>query len=84
MRRIARSSSGECRLVHLDRRSDHGLYRLKKVQGKKKRDAAIAETERLALEAEAEKAGTVAFTADPTDEDTPSNLLGDKDEDVIF
>jgi V-type H+-transporting ATPase subunit D len=60
------------------------LYRLKKVQGKKKRDAAIVETERLALEAEAEKAGTAASAAEPAVEETPSNLLGDKDEDVIF
>lgn len=55
------------------------------MQGKKKRDAAIAETERLALAEQAEKDGTAAAAAaPPADEETTANLLGDKDEDVIF
>jgi V-type H+-transporting ATPase subunit D len=57
---------------------------LKKVQGKKKRDAAVAEAERLALMKEAEKSGTMPQVAASGAEETPANLLGDKDEDVIF
>ncbi|KAG9125038.1 H(+)-transporting V1 sector ATPase subunit D [Ceratobasidium sp. 392] len=57
---------------------------LKKVQGKKKRDAAVAEAERLALAEQAEKEGTAASAPALVDEETRSNLLGDKDEDVIF
>jgi V-type H+-transporting ATPase subunit D len=61
---------------------DHGGWltrrRLKKVQGKKKRDAQAADAAK-ALLAEAEEAA-------PTDEgpSTNANLLDEKDEDVIF
>jgi V-type H+-transporting ATPase subunit D len=54
--------------------------RLKKVQGKKKRDAAAADVARAAIDA--------AETADAQPEDeggvTTGDLLNDKDEDVIF
>ena len=67
----------------LDEADREEFFRLKKVQGKKKRDAAIADAERIALAEEAEKSGTVAPVA-PADEAGSSYLLGDKDEDVIF
>lgn len=59
-------------------------YRLKKVQGKKKRDAAIAEAERLALLEAEEKAGTGPPAPEAIVPEGATNLLGDKDEDVIF
>ncbi|KAG8764201.1 H(+)-transporting V1 sector ATPase subunit D [Ceratobasidium sp. 423] len=70
-------------ISELDEADREEFFRLKKVQGKKKRDAAIAEAERLALLEEAEKSGGVPSVTAPADE-IPSNLLGDKDEDVIF
>ncbi|QRV86235.1 ATP synthase subunit D [Ceratobasidium sp. AG-Ba] len=71
-------------ISELDEADREEFFRLKKVQGKKKRDAAIAEEERLALAEQAEKAGTAVPATAPAVDDTPSNLLGDKDEDVIF
>ncbi|CEL52325.1 V-type proton ATPase subunit D OS=Neurospora crassa (strain ATCC 24698 / 74-OR23-1A / CBS 708,71 / DSM 1257 / FGSC 987) GN=vma-8 PE=2 SV=2 [Rhizoctonia solani AG-1 IB] len=68
----------------LDEADREEFFRLKKVQGKKKRDAAIAEAERLALQEEAKNSGGVPVVAASADDDAPSNLLGDKDEDVIF
>ncbi|KAG8718620.1 H(+)-transporting V1 sector ATPase subunit D [Ceratobasidium sp. 394] len=68
----------------LDEADREEFFRLKKVQGKKKRDAAIAEAERLAQAEQAEKDGTTIPVPALVDEETPSNLLGDKDEDVIF
>jgi V-type H+-transporting ATPase subunit D len=50
-------------------------FRLKKVQGKKKRDNATKESER---------AGFLDDEPLVESEDTPANLLADKDEDVIF
>jgi hypothetical protein len=55
--------------------------RLKKVQGKKKRDHAAAELEKQTL-AEADGAD-LPLTFDDGDE-TNTNLLSSKDEDVIF
>ena len=54
------------------------LSRLKKVQGKKKRDAETAEATRKALEAEGHK------DIQPTLAGGGGDLLGGKDEDVIF
>lgn len=58
----------------------HTTRRLKKVQGKKKRDAAVVDAARAAIDA--------AETADekPKDEGaaTTGDMLNDKDEDVIF
>lgn len=72
-------------ISELDEADREEFFRLKKVQGKKKRDAAIAEAERLALQEEAEKSGSAPPLASLAGDDAaPSNLLGDKDEDVIF
>lgn len=82
-RQIGRSSSGTAPRHLLS--DDGGLIniircRLKKVQGKKKRDAAAADAEKALLAAE---------TADiqPKDEgpvEASADLLSSKDEDVIF
>lgn len=56
------------------------IHRLKKVQGKKKRDAAIADAQK-ALLAKEDDGGTRDDSQDPP---APSNLLEDKDTDVIF
>lgn len=57
---------------------------LKKVQGKKKRDAAAAEAKRLA-EAPSDEAAPAAPAVDAMDESGGSaDLLSSKDEDVIF
>jgi V-type H+-transporting ATPase subunit D len=58
-------------------------HRLKKVQGKKKRDAAAAEElkRKLAIEAGEELAPPPTLI---DDEEGPGNLLAVKDEDVIF
>ena len=52
--------------------------RLKKVQGKKKRDAEVAEALRKALESSEEVSAAPDFSGGGGD------LLGSKDEDVIF
>ena len=60
--------------------------RLKKVQGKKKRDAAEAEAKRQALIA-AEKGtseGQEVIQEVPKDVEASADLLNSKDEDVIF
>jgi V-type H+-transporting ATPase subunit D len=55
------------------------FFRLKKVQGKKKRDTAARDAAQLALsESNPENA------VDENDEETTSNFLSNKDEDVIF
>ena len=57
------------------------LSSLKKVQGKKKRDADTAEAKRIAEEAE----GTAPNPAPPdSSESSAGDLLSSKDEDVIF
>lgn len=64
--------------------------RLKKVQGKKKRDAEAAEAKRIAdleaqsLESGPEVAAPPALEALEEEDDAPVNLLSSKDEDVIF
>lgn len=62
--------------------------RLKKVQGKKKRDADAAEAKRIAGLAEQDlEAATTAPTAPSdvlVDESAANNLLSTKDDDVIF
>ncbi|KAG8914454.1 H(+)-transporting V1 sector ATPase subunit D, partial [Tulasnella sp. 418] len=67
-------------ISELDEMDREEFFRLKKVQGKKKRDAQIAEEKRLkGLEGEqGEKLPEI-------DEETGvTNLLNDKDEDIIF
>jgi hypothetical protein len=65
----------------LDELDREEFYRLKKVQGKKKRDATIAE------EDSKKKAAEMALVQKPqqTEEDTAAeDVLGTQDEDVIF
>ena len=66
------------------------VVRLKKVQGKKKRDAEAAEAKRIAelttqsVESGPEVAAPSALEALEEEESAPANLLSSKDEDVIF
>lgn len=55
--------------------------RLKKVQGKKKRDAALAETKR---KAETEEKGKPEVVLEPDEGGGDTDLLSSKDQDVIF
>ena len=58
---------------------------MKKVQGKKKRDAAVADREREALKARKEAEGEDADLPPVESGDTGgADLLASKDEDVIF
>jgi len=64
----------------LDELDREEFYRLKKVSGKKERDAKAAEKERLAKKQEQGDASTAAL-----DNSVTEDLLADKDnEDVIF
>jgi V-type H+-transporting ATPase subunit D len=58
-------------------------FRLKKVQGKKKRDAEAAEA-RKKLEGEGQSDAADQTERIQLGEDAPSDLLNAKDEDVIF
>ena len=63
------------------------FIRLKKIQGKKKRDAGKAEAEKEALDARnqvQQEAGTVPQAEEVAEAGESSDLLGTKDEDVIF
>ena len=61
------------------------LCRLKKVQGKKKRDAETAEAaKRLKAAAEADTGGEFKRAETPPNTEQSGDLLNDKDEDVIF
>jgi|SRR5579862_2458602 V-type H+-transporting ATPase subunit D len=65
----------------LDELDREEFYRLKKVQGKKKRDAVQAEEEAKQKAAEINKEGKpIVSEADTTGED----ILGTQDEDLIF
>jgi len=66
-------------MSELDEMDREEFFRLKKVQGKKKRDAAAAEEKKAAE-------GVKSLVDDGAGEGGPavSNLLEDKDEDVIF
>lgn len=88
MRWIVRSSSGAPPYPYPHEHRSFKFFRLfhlrlKKVQGKKKRDAEAADAKKLAESANAE---TVAVpTAVDTDETSGGgDLLSSKDEDVIF
>jgi V-type H+-transporting ATPase subunit D len=59
------------------------MNRLKKVQGKKKRDAAARESAKLAEQANQE-ASEAHETIPTIDGEEGGNLLNSKDEDVIF
>jgi V-type H+-transporting ATPase subunit D len=56
------------------------IYRLKKVQGKKKRDTAARDAALALVEPPAEK----SFDAAVTGEEGSTDLLSSKDDDVIF
>ena len=61
--------------------------RLKKVQGKKKRDAEKAEAAKRIAEAEGAAGETgdgVKTREDPSTAETTGDLLNDRDEDIIF
>ena len=63
------------------------LVSLKKIQGKKKRDAGKADAEKAAQDARnyaQEGTGTVTQTEEVAETGESSDLLGTKDEDVIF
>ncbi|KAG8905276.1 H(+)-transporting V1 sector ATPase subunit D, partial [Tulasnella sp. 408] len=67
-------------MSELDEMDREEFFRLKKVQGKKKRDAAAAEAKRLADL----KAAGGEIEEGATDRAPAANLLEEKDEDVIF
>jgi V-type H+-transporting ATPase subunit D len=64
--------------------------RLKKVQGKKKRDAEAAEAKRVAdlaaqsLESDPDVTALPVLEAQEEEESAPVNLLSSKDDDIIF
>ena len=66
-------------MLHLRKWSDVDMYRLKKVQGKKKRDTAA----RQAAQEQNEQAST-AVDSSLDDTEGTGDLLSSKDEDVIF
>lgn len=73
-------------LSELDEMDREEFFRLKKVQGKKKRDLAARDAAKLAEEEEADAAEEGSKAALPTavDEEVSGDLLSSKDEDVIF
>jgi V-type H+-transporting ATPase subunit D len=77
-------------ISELDEMDREEFFRLKKVQGKKKRDAEAAEAKRIAdlaaksLESGPEVAASPVLEALEEEEGAPVNLLSSKDEDVIF
>lgn len=60
------------------------VTRLKKVQGKKKRDAAIAESKRLENERQDEEGAEPGATVGGIEDEEGGDLLKSKDDDVIF
>ena len=72
-----------CGFRYLERSKMHNtiICRLKKVQGKKKRDAAAREAALALVEP---SAAEESFDAAVTGEEGPTDLLSSKDEDVIF
>lgn len=86
MRWIARNSSGkQPNLLRRPRSHCNAYSRLKKVQGKKKRDAEAAEVQKRAI-AQSAAAEIVEAEVDIHSEGVEggSDLLSSKDEDVIF
>lgn len=69
-------------MSELDEMDREEFFRLKKVQGKKKRDAANADAKRVELQ---EQAGeNVVFPPVESGDTGGADLLSNKDEDVIF
>lgn len=72
-------------LSELDEMDREEFFRLKKVQGKKKRDAENAEAARLLKEsADGETVSEMETGGSPSTAEPAGDLLNDKDEDVIF
>jgi len=72
-------------ISELDEMDREEFFRLKKVQGKKKRDAEKAEAARLIKEADEEETRIEVETEETSSTTKQAgNLLNDKDEDVIF
>jgi len=72
-------------ISELDEMDREEFFRLKKVQGKKKRDAEKAEAARLIKEADEEETRIEVETEETSSTtEQAGNLLNDKDEDVIF
>jgi len=72
-------------MSELDEMDREEFFRLKKVQGKKKRDAAIADAKKAESDRQAEENGVSAASAPFIEEDDVSgDLLKSKDDDVIF
>jgi len=68
-------------LSELDEMDREEFFRLKKVQGKKKRDVAARESEKAAGQ---ETGGALEEIQEPVDGEGAGDLLSSKDEDVIF
>jgi len=72
-------------ISELDEMDREEFFRLKKVQGKKKRDAEKAEAaKKIEAEAAGDSGGEVEASEAPSTTEPASNFLNDKDEDVIF
>lgn len=88
MRWIERNFSGALEfLLHDYVTHLSSITRLKKIQGKKKRDAGKADAEKEALEAKnfvEQGVGAAPQTEEAAEAGESSDLLGTKDEDVIF
>ena len=72
-------------MSELDEMDREEFFRLKKVQGKKKRDAAVADAQREKVKQEREARGEDADLPPVESGDTGgADLLASKDEDVIL
>jgi len=71
-------------ISELDEMDREEFFRLKKVQGKKKRDAEKAEAAKRIAEDAAGETGEVEVEEAPSTAETMGDLLNDRDEDVIF
>jgi hypothetical protein len=83
MRWTERSSSGS-RMTLIAKNRTQFPHRLKKVQGKKKRDAEKAETARIEADAAGETGDEVKTKEEPSTTESAGDLLNDRDEDIIF
>ena len=79
-----KSSSGQSQLAHICDTPLKPFHRLKKVQGKKKRDAEASEKLKKALDAEEGAQVEELASSVPEHAGGGGDLLSSKDEDVIF
>jgi V-type H+-transporting ATPase subunit D len=87
MKWTGKNSSGLSQSFCIPSHSHHTLpYRLKKVQGKKKRDTAIRDAEKQAqIDKETtEVQQTQSGANESSTDETATDLLSGKDEDIIF